>query len=61
MEIIYFTVVAAILYLLSDWIVNRIEIVAGKRFEHRTLLFFFILLSLAFVSFSLIQVYTGNS
>ena len=61
MEILYFTAVAAILYLLSDWILNRIEVAAGKRLEQRTLIFFFILLTLALVSFSLIQVYTGNS
>ena len=52
--------VAAILYLGSAWIVDRIEIAAGKRFEHRTLLFFGILLTLALISFSIIRNYTGN-
>jgi len=61
MSIIYFTAVAVILYLVADWILNRIEVTAGKRFEHRSLLFFAILLILALTAFSLIRVYTGNS
>ncbi|MGI9202315.1 MAG: hypothetical protein ACR2QL_14730 [Woeseiaceae bacterium] len=60
MEIVYFTVVAALLYLFSDWILDRIEIAAGRRFEYRSLLFFGILLSLALPSFYLIRLYTGN-
>jgi hypothetical protein len=47
-QYIYFTLVAALLYLASSWIVDRIEIAAGKRFENRSLLFFGILLTLAF-------------
>ena len=61
MSIVWFTVVAVILYLVSDRILDRIEIAAGRRFEHRTLLFFAILLTLALFTFSLIGVYTGNS
>ena len=61
MSIIYFTAVAVVLYLVADWILNRIEVTAGKRFEHRSLLFFAILLILALTAFSLIRVYTGNS
>lgn len=60
MSIVWFTLVAIGLYLFSDWILDRIEVAAGKRFEHRTLIFFAILLSLALASFSLIQRYTGN-
>jgi hypothetical protein len=60
LEILYFTLVAAFLYLASNWIVNRIEIAAGKRLSYRSLLFFGILLTLALISFSLIRVYTGN-
>jgi len=61
MNTIYFTLVAIGLYFVSDWILERVEVSAGKRFEHRTLIFFFILLSLALISFWLIQRYTGNS
>ncbi len=60
MSIVWFTLVAIGLYLFSDWILDRFEVAAGKRFEHRTLIFFAILLSLALASFSLIQRYTGN-
>jgi len=59
-SIVYFTLVAVILYLVSDWLLERIEVAAGKRLEHRSIIFFVILLSLALVSFSLIQGYTGN-
>ena len=61
MSIIYFTLVAIILYFASDWILERVEIAAGKRFEHRSLIFFVILLTLTLTSFSLIQRYTGVS
>lgn len=60
MEIVYFTIVAALLYLLSNWTLDRIEIAAGRRFEYRSVLFFAILLSLAMLSFYLIRLYTGN-
>lgn len=58
---VYFTLVAIVLYFVSDRILDRVEIAAGRRFEHRTLIFFAILLVLALVSFSLIGRYTGNS
>lgn len=60
MQFVYFTLVAAVLYLASNWIVDRIEVSAGSRFKYRSLLFFGILLTLALISFSLIRVYTGN-
>jgi hypothetical protein len=59
-QFVYFTLAAAILYLGSGWIVDRIEIAAGKRFKNRSLLFFGILLTLALTSFSIIRIYTGN-
>ena len=55
MQAITFTVVAIILYFLSDWIVTRIEIARGERMVNRTLYFFFILLVLALVSFKVID------
>ncbi|MGI9200485.1 MAG: hypothetical protein ACR2QL_05465 [Woeseiaceae bacterium] len=60
MEIVYFTLVAALLYLISNWLVERLEVAAGRRFEYRSLLFFVVLLTLAMVSFYLIRLYTGN-
>ena len=55
MQFIAFTVVAIVLYFLSDWIVNRIEIARGERLENRTLYFFFILLVLALITFQAIE------
>ena len=60
MEVVYFTLVAALLYLISNWAVDRLEIAAGRRFQYRSLLFFVILLTLALGSFYLIRLYTGN-
>jgi len=55
MEFVYYTIAGIVLYLGSDWILNRIEISRGKRFEHRTGIFFVIILVLAFVSFRIIE------
>jgi hypothetical protein len=44
-----------LLYVVSDWILNRIEIRRGARFENRSLVFFLIILVLALVLFNLIQ------
>ena len=61
MNIVYFTLVAALLYLFSDWVLQRVEIAAGRRFEHRSLIFFAILLSLALISFSLLGNLAGST
>jgi len=49
------------LYLLSDWILERVEVTAGRRFQYRSLVFFSILLTLAMTSFALISHLTGNT
>ncbi len=59
MELLYFTVMAVALYFVSDWIVDRIEHAAGRRFEHRTLLFFAVILALGAVAFWLIRTLSG--
>ena len=61
MSIVYFTLVAAILYLFSDWVLQYAETVMGRRLQHRSLLFFLILLTLAITSFTLIGRMTGNT
>ena len=61
MSAIYFTIVAIVLYFVSDWLLQRVEVAAGKRFEHRSLIFFVILLTLALITFSIIQQQTGVS
>ncbi|MGD2055839.1 MAG: hypothetical protein PVJ15_03460 [Gammaproteobacteria bacterium] len=60
MEILYFTVTAIILYLGADWILDRIETAAGRRFEYRSLIFFAILLGMALTAFALIRHLTGR-
>ena len=55
MEALYFTLTAIVCYVLSDWLLKRMEIMAGRRFENRTLIFFAIILTLALVSFALIR------
>lgn len=60
MEAVYYTVVAVVLYVGADRILNRIEVAAGKRLEYRTLVFFGILSTLALASFAVIRAYTGN-
>jgi len=52
---IYFTLAGIALYLAADWLLERIELRRGERLEHRTLVFFGILLGLALVTFPLLQ------
>ncbi|MCK5480572.1 MAG: hypothetical protein KAJ06_05475 [Gammaproteobacteria bacterium] len=59
MEILYFTLAAIFLYVAADWIVKRLEIAAGRRFEYRSLIFFAILLVMALTSFALVR-YLAN-
>jgi len=61
MSIVYFTLVAALLYLFSDWVLQRVEVAVGRRFEHRSLIFFAILLALALMSFSLLGNISGST
>jgi hypothetical protein len=55
MEILAYLVVGAVLYLVSDRLVRAVEWRLGRRLEHRSLLFFAILLGLALVSFEAIR------
>ncbi|MCK5362888.1 MAG: hypothetical protein KAR22_07975 [Gammaproteobacteria bacterium] len=55
MEVVYFTLTAIACYVISDWVLKRMEGIAGRRFEHRTLIFFALILSLALVSFALVR------
>ncbi len=59
MEAVYFTLVAILLYFVADFILDRAERMAGRRFDNRSLIFFGILLVLALGSFSAIRIYTG--
>ena len=55
MEVIYYTLVATGLYFISDWILDRIEVSRGERFKNRSIIFFVIILVLAFISFGFIN------
>ena len=55
MEMLYYTIAAIFLYMVSDWILNQIEIRRGQRFDNRSLIFFAIILVLSVALFSLIQ------
>jgi hypothetical protein len=55
MENVLFLAVAVVLYFASDAIVQAVEVRLGRRLEHRTLLFFALLLVLALASFALIR------
>ena len=61
MSAIYFTVAGIVLYLAADWLLQRIEASAGRRFEYRSLIFFVILLSLAVITFEFIQRIGGTT
>ncbi len=55
MELIYFTLVAIILYIVSDKIVLTIERKRGERLQNRSVVFFLIIITLSIISFSIIQ------
>ncbi len=55
MEMVYYTVVAVLLYLVSDWLLTRIEIYKGARLANRSIYFFTIIMVLSVGSFSLIS------
>lgn len=59
MEAVWFTAVAALLYILTDRLLDLMERRAGRRFENRTMIFFILLLGMALASFALIRRYTG--
>lgn len=55
MQAIYFTLTAIALYLASSWLLDQFERRAGRRFEYRSLYFFFLLFGLALVTFAVIR------
>lgn len=60
MSALYFLGVGIVLYVVSDKLLERIEAARGARFEHRTLLFFFILLGFGLVTFPVLQGLLGE-
>lgn len=55
MQFFYLLVTAVALYLLSDWLLRRIEARLGHQLEHRSLIFFAMLLGSLLVGFTLIR------
>ena len=55
MEGLYFILAGIVLYLVSDWILRRLESALGRTLEHRSLVFFAILLALALATFAMIR------
>ena len=55
MEAVYFTATGIVLYFLADRLLVLIERRAGRVLEHRTLVFFVLLLGLALATFALIR------
>ncbi len=60
MEAVYFTLAAIVLYFVSDRILERIEVARGARLEHRSLVFFGILLGVALIGFAAIRQFSGH-
>ena len=59
MTIVYFTLAALALYLVSDRALDWLERRAGRRFEHRSLIFFGLLLGLSIATFALVRRFVG--
>jgi hypothetical protein len=59
-EILLFTSVAVVLYLVSDRLLDAFERRAGRRFEYRSVFFFLILLVLAMATFSSLRRLAGG-
>jgi hypothetical protein len=55
MDLLYFTVIAVGLYFLADWLLDRTERARGARFKHRDMIYFGIMLTVALLTFSLVN------
>lgn len=60
MEIVYLTVAAIALYVISDRILDAMERRAGKRFEQRSVIFFGLMLVLSLITFAVIRSMLGS-
>ena len=55
MDILIFTLNAIVIYLVSDWIIRKIEEKRGEVLKQRQVAFFFIFLTLALVTSALLR------
>jgi hypothetical protein len=60
MELIYFAIVAIVLYVFSDFMLRLAESHVGRRFEQRSLIFFAILLTSALIVFALVRQFSPS-
>jgi hypothetical protein len=60
MESVYFLAVGIGLYLFADKLLNIVEQRRGARFEHRSVIFFVIILALASAVFAVIRQMSGQ-
>ena len=60
MELLALGVVTVALYFFSDWTLRRIEALAGRRLEQRSVIFFAILLISMLISFAVIRTLVGE-
>ena len=56
MEILLFTLVAIVIYLVSDWIIRMIEARRGAALKQRQVIFFAVFLVLALISFRVLRI-----
>ncbi len=54
-EVIIFTLNAIFIYLFADWIIRKIEETRGEVLKQRQIVFFFVFLTLALVSFQILR------
>ena len=54
-EVIIFTLNAIFIYLFADWIIRKIEETRGEALKQRQVVFFFVFLVLALVSFQVLR------
>jgi len=52
---VVYVLAGILLYFAADWVLGLIEARAGRVLEHRTLVFFGLLASMALISFALIR------
>lgn len=54
-EVIIFTLNAIFIYLFADWIIRKVEEKRGEVLKQRQIVFFFVFLTLALVSFQILR------
>ena len=55
-EILLFTLVAIVIYLVSDWAIRMIEVRRGEVLKNRQVIFFAIFLVTALISFRVLRI-----